>query len=524
VDFAGKSPKALVCSLYLNEVNPLGCIVNRCKCCLEIALHIGSLQEAAMNSIALFLWTVALTGQVGADATSLGVKFGWKPESDGSLSYIAQVTPQIASQMATGGQEIVLDIPSYLQGRVNKVIWRIGSNDVEREPSEAQLMAAPRSMLPNAFSPRKLTNLNENSGQTVMIDPQRNSPPTLPTGGRLGDSIPSLASVPSLDLAQNYQTPNSRTGFNSQFDMPSTTAPGSFSASNTGFGNNSVLPRQDTMSTNSGVVYGPTLPPGYNYTGGQVTVTGTSVNPGTTNGFDSRRGSNSNTYGSNSSFSNDNFGNPNNYNSGNLGQSGSYSTPSSTNFSNSNQSGFPNASSTPYSNPNSYPNSQTQQGNTNATNFNYGLQGPDARYASNQNAYSPPPSMIPYNGNSNNGYPTVGNPNTNYGGVLPNQMATNQVVPAPMFQNQPPLLLGNNSMAGGVSTPSVVDPNRRTSSRSDFDERNYPLQTNGSSNYLVPLLFLVSLVGNVYLVMLLNQLLQRYRNLLASTRSTSLAL
>jgi len=472
-----------------------------------------------MNGIALLIWIVASTGQLGASPTMPGVKYGWKPESDGSMSYIAQVTPEIANQMASGGQEIALDVPDFLQGRVNRVVWRIGAGDVEREPSQAELQANPRQAFPNSGQnlrgPGSLTNLSDAAGQTVMIDPLRSNAATFPSNvGRASDNDPTLPSVPSL--AQTYPPVSSRNGLNN-LDMPNMN----------GF-SSSTLPKPTLPPGSSSPFIGPTLPPGFNntpttVTGAPSTFTGTNTysdsrlsNPpnsfgstasGTTYGTNTSgvnvHGSNanspnqygtngSNTYGANNALATGNFGNPQNYAPTGYGTS-------------SPQSGTTGYSPSPnFSSPTGSPYANTQ---LNGMNQQY-LQPYSQPYASSTN----PPVLLAQNGQ---GYPPS---NSNYG-VNPGQpvAGTQQYAQNPVYPQSPSLLASNQ--LPGATRPGTIDPRLNESYPNGLPPGYGSM--NSQNSFLVPFLLLISIVGNLYLFMLLTNLLQRYRTLQASSRGLS---
>ncbi len=477
-----------------------------------------------MNSVALLLlWTLAAIGQISAGATPQGVKAGWKPETDGSMSYIAQVTPQIAEQMATQGQEMALDIPDFLQGRVNRIVWRIGLADVEREPSEAELRSLPpRQIFPksgeNPFAHGGLSTLSDQTtGNTVLIDSPRPGSVMLPTAGvgRASDNDPTLPPVPSL--AQSFTSPSARASQANQLDMYRSGAGSNNGGSFSNSGVAPVLPRTDTFPSNSKPVFGPPPPPTSGYTGGQVTVTGTPTGTGNTNAWnDNRLGSSMGQNGANAPLANGNFGNPNNY--GPTGSSGVFSAPNPS-YATTNPQGYPATSSTPNGGY-TYPNSSTQNNAVVQPNYANANTSPDALFASNNfnygaNPYSNggPPQLYPQASPAtqpwNNPYAANG---TNYTGMMPNQGVMSPPVP----------YIANNPQLSTIPTRPMVDGTRRTmDSRDNLAYENIPATP---PSYVVALL-LASLVGNAYLVMLLNQLLQRYRALQASSRgSTSLAI
>jgi hypothetical protein len=487
-----------------------------------------------MTGIAYTILLLATTAQLGVSGVPVGSKYGWKIENDGSMSYIAQVTPEVASVMAQQGQEIAVPIPDFLQGRVRQVVWRIGISEVEREPSEAELLSDPRSILPRGVSPLgagTLSTLSDRTGSTVPIDPVRVTPNTMPTSGtsRLQGSD---ASLEPPQLAQNYAASPARSNFNNTYDptrLSSTT--GGYSSTPT-MNNSSVLPRNDgysyAYSTGSQPV-GPTLPPGY--TGSNITVTGTPTtswnngnNTSTTYGGMNAWNSNNST----GSLSGGNFGNTNGYGTNASVPSLNYSTPS----------GYGNATST-------YGSTSTTQPNAYLAQNNFGTATPNSAY----------PNQSPYNGVAANGFNNNGitangynvnngtgvglgnngmgstpygtNPMPNY-----NYSATTPYGPNPSMVGTygtgygampalAPSLLASNLSPTPVTRPSMIDETKRTIGR-EYDDypRDYATPTAGSASLLV-ILLLVSVVGNVYLIALLNQLLQRYRALQAGSRSTT---
>lgn len=497
-----------------------------------------------MNGIIVFLSIVASSAQIGGATSPPDVKYGWKPENDGSLSYIAQVTPEIAHQMATKGDEITLTIPDFLQGKVTNIVWRIGSRDVERDPSEAELRAAPRTLQQR---PGGLTNLNNSNGQTVPIDPMRSGATMLSTAGtgRMSDTDPSLTSVPSLSLAQNFQSPTNRPGVNSQFDSPSFSSPGNFSSSS----NDSVLPKQPSPFSSSSPIsssspssfVGPTLPRGY--TGGPATVSGSSssnANPY----YDSRSNSPGSYSSTNSlatgSLATGNFGNSNNFVPGNQ-----FSSPNNAAYSTLPPASYSTATSSTYPQTNSSSFANSQFNSSNPQNYSSPLASPDARFASNHSSYTSNPNyasnpnhvappysntngsqtMAPVNNqipNYSNGYAQGTNPPSSNAGPIPYTQPTYaQPAYAQPAYAQPPVLLSNiNPSQAFAARQQGVNPNSRTLNYGNDAFQNFESQAT-QQGYLIPLLFLVSMVGNVYLVILLNKLLERYRTLQASSRGTS---
>jgi hypothetical protein len=456
-------------------------------------------------------------------ATVEGVKEGWKIEAnDGSISYIVQITPQQVSNIAQSGGELKIGIPDFLQGVASNVILRIGSSDVEREPSEAQIRAQTQRNLPrdNRLGAGSLTTLSDSTGGAVMIDPMRVTPNTIPTAGAstLSDTGTGFATPPASALAQNFPGSSSRSNFNNPFTDPARTA------SNTGLGsynnstqNTTVMPRTDTSPYGNSFV-GPTLPPGY--TGGNVTVSSNPAVPGANTGYN-QWNTPTNNNGSSTPLANNNYANQNNYPAGtynsvpSLGYSTLPNNNSNGNFMNSAPSFNTNAL-----NSNAYtPNIAGQSGTYppaayTASNHSLGAtpnfsQNPNTSVGMGVTGYNnhlmqpPVVSAMNNNGMYNSGQPSV---------------TTSYQHPSPGMNTYQPSAYLSSNIGIPSSTPSI-NPNQRTI-RSDADyAREYGQPS--SLNFMFVLFLLASAVANVYLLMQLNHLLQRYRSLQATSRGTS---
>jgi hypothetical protein len=177
-------------------------------------------------------------------------------------------------------------------------------------------------------------------------------------------------------------------------------------------------------------------------------------------------------------------------------------------------------------------NNPAMSGN-NAYNTNYGQNGnylPAVNTASNNPYgstpnYSTNPSTTAGMGtggyNNNLVQPPIGsnlNNNGMYNGGL-NTMPTGYQNTNPGMNGYPPNTSLMASNIGLPGTSSSINPNQRTI-RSDADyAREYGQQS--SLNFMFVLFLLASAVANVYLLMQLNHLLQRYRSLQASSRGTN---
>jgi hypothetical protein len=108
----------------------------------------------------------------------------------------------------------------------------------------------------------------------------------------------------------------------------------------------------------------------------------------------------------------------------------------------------------------------------------------------------------PYGLNNNPvGYPP--------GGMVPTGLPTTNV----LASNAPVAV----PTAPPVYNRPMVDGSRRTLGADNLDDypANYP---SSSPSFLFALMLLISIVGNIYLIILLNQLLMRYRSLQAASR------
>ncbi len=458
-----------------------------------------------------------------------GVREGWKVEAnDGSISYIVQVTPQQVSDIALAGSELKVSIPDFLQGVASNVILRIGSAEVEREPSEAEIRARMQSSLPrgNRLGAGSLTTLSDSAKGAVNIDPMRVTPSTIPTAGTtsLTDTPPSLTTPPPNTLAQNFPNSSSRSSFNNTFPDPTRTA------SNTGingFSNSAagaaVMPRNDNSLYSNNFV-GPTLPPGY--TGGNTTVSSTAAPSGVSTGYNQWNTQSTYSNSSSSPLANGNFGNANNFPSGSYSNipSLNYSTPTNNAFNGVSNNGMTgvNASSYPGST-----NSYTAVNGYNNMPGQNGLYSPNTQLASNtplgsSQSYSSNPNMtngFGMNGaNNNTMMQPVGPPMSN---VVSYPTGQSMNLPNNSYPNNSALASGYpvNTYLNNNGVGSSINPNVRTP-RSELEyQRDYGQSS--SLNFMFVLFLLASAVANVYLLMQLNHLLQRYRSLQAASRGTN---
>jgi X-X-X-Leu-X-X-Gly heptad repeat protein len=193
------------------------------------------------------------SGQLGSASGSSnvnGVSDGWKIDRDNTLTYIVQLSPQMATDIATRGEEIKIPIPTNLQGIAENVLIRIGNAQVERELTDDQLRSRQQQRLRSDTRNAGITDLNSlssrSSGGVVPIDPQRSPAAILPTGNSsasarstendLAMQVP-FGSPPSLGASRFATTPSEtlppQTIPSSQQTLPPTVPP-SFTQSNLG--------------------------------------------------------------------------------------------------------------------------------------------------------------------------------------------------------------------------------------------------------------------------------------------------
>jgi hypothetical protein len=73
-------------------------------------------------------------------AASFGVDVGWQPTRDGGFEYIIQIEPELLESLLDG-QEIISDIPAFLQG-VRTYRIRVGTDHLPQEGAPAKIEPA----------------------------------------------------------------------------------------------------------------------------------------------------------------------------------------------------------------------------------------------------------------------------------------------------------------------------------------------------------------------------------------------
>jgi hypothetical protein len=156
---------------------------------------------------------------------------GWGQDSDGAFCMIIQIAPEAIALFAQGirGQELPVDIPVEIRERVQRVIFRVGTGPVERNPPNLQNLSSARN---TNLAPHLATLDNRsplNSGMPVSIDPPRFTEyiPTSATGSQLNsppaaNASPPVINTPNLNSPSNLEAPwnssQNRLGDPSNFD------------------------------------------------------------------------------------------------------------------------------------------------------------------------------------------------------------------------------------------------------------------------------------------------------------------
>ena len=439
-------------------------------------------------------------------ATGSSCTVGWGKDPDGVFCMIMQISPEAIATFAQGekGQELPVDIPPEIRQQIQRVIVRVGTGPVEKNPPNPQLMSSARDptntvpFVANAYSQTTVDNRSP-----VSIDMPPRSTEVLPTagGGQLG--LQQLGNPPAAHFGSDPNSGHDAHGKYANFNQ------GSNQGSNQGgFGNE---PTTNGLSTNGLSTNGLS-------TNGQMT-NGPMTNGPMTNGL---RGNGSfpssmnnanevmpNTTGATQHYnSNDGF-QPAARSSTNFlrgaavtgsgigfGTSGNSYQPSSGTYNSSNPSNP--------SNPNQYATGTNYQPNNSAFNN----RGTIPRVATN-----PASSPLNYNeGNSIMPSPWQSGFQTNPSPSLSQMQQPTQTQPPTPNQYASAPYYSNASVAPWGSPPLPRQPQQP------------PLGTDPATlepapkDKLVPFLLLFSIVGNVYLGLWMGHVRSKYRQLLSNMR------
>jgi hypothetical protein len=456
-------------------------------------------------------------------ATTVGMDFGWQPASDNPnmLEYIVQLSPEEIQLLNTGKEELFSGIPRELKGRIDRVVIRMGREKLPQTPSLEQL----RMTASVAGNPSILQAGGSNQGSPVVpsTPPVGTSPPANATGFSTIDPPKILPS-----------TPLTTTGSPPAFASPAT-SPASGSYDLLGSGAYEDLLKTQAANASTGGPLLPSNPSSFtnaapssiNGSSGQLlpsTVAGAAAPPTGT-------------------FSSAAIGAPNT-----TGQILPRDPVPTTGV----QNPFPSTSA----NPNNLPNGGWASVNpaaTGANGTNRPPQGSVFNNFANGNMGNNPQifptgsvqgnNPLPNNPQANNTVAYNSNPQTQgYASGNINPAGNNN---PPQYNNQPntppstnwgppPAVNGNNT---SFVSDRVPNPNGGLLNRVDNEESlsdkvaaetakvdaaTSELKRSGWENIL-QVLFLLSIVVNFYLGVLMHKLVMRYRNLLASVRTSSLA-
>ena len=460
-------------------------------------------------------------------ATTVGMDFGWQPASDNPnmLEYIVQLSPEEIQLLNTGKEELFSGIPRELKGRIDRVVIRMGREKLPQTPSLEQL----RMTASVAGNPSILQAGGNNQGSPVL-------PSTPPVGASPSANATGFSTIdpPKILPSSPLNTAGSPPAFTSPTAPP---ANGSYDLLGSGA-------YEDLLKTQAANVS----------TGGQLLPT----NPNTyTNPPPSSNGGSSGqllpstlagaTAPPSGTFSSAVSGNP---------ISSDQILPRDPAPPAAGQNAFPSTSA----NPNNLPNGGWASVNPAATGVNPAANGsnrpPQGSVFNNfaNGNMGNNPQIFP-NGSVQGNNPLPNNPQSNntiaYNSNPQAQgYASGNINPAgnnhpPLFNNQPnpspntnwgppPAVNGNNTSFVSDRGPNPngglvnrVDDEESLSDKvvaetAKVDAAASELKRSGWENIL-QVLFLLSIVVNFYLGVLMHKLVLRYRNLLASVRTSSLA-
>lgn len=159
------------------------------------------------------------TAPIATGTPTSEAKVGWGVDpSDNSMYMVIQIAPSAIETFAAGqrGQELTSRIPPLLRNRIEKVIVRFGTGQVEQFPSEAELASMPLPKTATSQVPQ-IANLDRRT--PVTIDQPRSTEviPTASTtqipivpGANVPSTIPTQPSVASPPPAWNNNIPANR--------------------------------------------------------------------------------------------------------------------------------------------------------------------------------------------------------------------------------------------------------------------------------------------------------------------------
>lgn len=99
-------------------------------------------------------------------ATTVGMDFGWEPtqENPQKLEYIVQLSPEELQLISKGTEELWSGIPKELNGRIDRIVIRMGRAELPRVPSLEQL----RTMAATTSNPSILNAAGSSAGSSSL--------------------------------------------------------------------------------------------------------------------------------------------------------------------------------------------------------------------------------------------------------------------------------------------------------------------------------------------------------------------
>jgi len=417
-------------------------------------------------------------------ATESSRTVGWGKDPDGVFCMIIQISPEAIATFAQGekGQELPVDIPPEIRQQIQRVIVRVGTGPVEKNPPNPQLLSSARDSLnstpfvANAYSQTAIENRSP-----VSIDLPPRSTEVLATagGGQLGSQ--QLGNPPTTSFGSD---PNSGYGSLGNYVNSNPVAnPAAGSVSNSGIVGNALTtnaPRGNSAFPSTVNNTSEFMP---NTTGStQNYSSNDSFQPATRSSTNFLRGASGTGYGTNGNSylpSSSTYNPGNTSNPSNTSTSNPYAT--GTNYQPTNST-FNNRGTTPLlaNNPSNGP-----------LTFNDGNSVMPPQLQSGYQV-NPSPSLSQMQQYTQSQQPT------------PNQYAS-----APYYSN------ANAAPWGSVALP-------RPPQQPPFSTDTTTLEP-APKDKLVPFLLLFSIVGNVYLGLWMGHLRSRYRQLLSNMRGVAVS-
>ena len=156
-----------------------------------------------MNGIGLLV-LIASAGQIGATQPTLSRDFGWEIDQrnpDKALCYIVQISPEIAATMERDAYENTSNMPPELVGRATRIVVRIGNSLLPQEPSLEVLRTMPVvNSPPDAIAQLGNSRMSDVEGKDVVpVQQDRTGAPRLPPLPT-NQGAPSSTSPPRTDF------------------------------------------------------------------------------------------------------------------------------------------------------------------------------------------------------------------------------------------------------------------------------------------------------------------------------------